>query len=246
MVALFLELEIIQMDKPIPSWQPHGKALLSYWKGNKDAQIGILMDDGEEVFMPASIYFRRPEDSPELEEIALNLCKGKVLDVGAGAGTHSLILQEKAIDVTALDIDPIGVDIMQKRGLKQVVCSDFLNFQATEPFDTLIFLMNGIGIAGNLEGLSKCLNHAYEISSKNGQIILDSSDLRISNPDLENNNNYFGEVNYQLSFQGERGSKYQWLYIDPETLVEITRNCKWQSEVVFEAEDGSYLAVLKK
>lgn len=230
----------------IPSWQPHGKALLSYSEGNKKAKIGILMDDGEQIFMPAKIYFRGPEESPELEKIALEFCKGKVLDVGAGAGAHSLILEEMEFTVTAIDIDPIGVDIMKNRGLSNVLCGDFINHKSKIKYDTLLFLMNGIGIAGNLEGLKNYLTHAFEITSKTGQIILDSSDLRISNPDLENSNHYFGEVNYQLSFEEEVGSKYQWLYIDEETLEQLAKNCGWNCEVLYEVEDGSYLAQLTK
>jgi SAM-dependent methyltransferase len=236
----------IKMNNKIPSWEPHGQAILSYWKGNKEAKIGILMDDGEQVLMPASIYFRNQEDSPELEKIALELCEGRTLDVGAGAGAHSLLLEELGLEVTALDIDPNGVSIMKERGLSDVVCSDFLSFNSDIEYETLLFLMNGIGVAGNLEGLVNFLNHANSLVSKDGQIILDSSDLRISNPDLSNDGNYFGEVNYKMSFEAVVGKKYQWLYIDPETLEQIANKCGWKSEVIYEVEDGSYLAQLSK
>ena len=227
----------------IPAWEPHGKALLAYWNGNKKAKIAIYMDDGEHVLMPAKIYFRSPEDSPELEKIALEFCEGRVLDVGAGAGAHSLILEEMEFDVVAIDIDPIGADIMKKRGLSTVVCADFLNYKSKIKFDTLLFLMNGIGLAGTLDGLCSYLKHAYEITSKSGQIILDSSDLRISNPELNSKSNYFGEVNYQLSFEEEKGSKYQWLYIDPEKLEEQALLCNWNCEIVYEVEDLSLIHI---
>ena len=231
-------------NKLIPSWEPHGLAIQSCFNGNMDAQIGILMDDGETVFMPASIYFREKEEIPELEQIALNHCKGKTLDVGAGAGAHSLLLQENGIDVTALDIDPKGVEIMRSRGVKHTVCGDFLSYNPKENFDSLLFLMNGIGIAESLNGLKSFFNHAKEISNPNAQIILDSSDLRISNPDLDFKESYFGEVDYQLSFEGVVGEKYTWLYIDFDTLSDIADELAWKAELILENEDGSYLAKL--
>ncbi|KAA3643727.1 MAG: class I SAM-dependent methyltransferase, partial [Bacteroidetes bacterium] len=229
-----------------PAWEPQGKALLAYWNGKKKAKIGIKMDGGEEIFMPAKIYFRSPEESPELEKIALELCEGRILDVGAGAGAHALLLEELEFKVTALDIDPNSVEIMKKRGLADVVCADFLDYKSKIKYDTLLFLMNGIGVAGNLKGLKDYLNHAQSITSRSGQIILDSSDLRISNPDLENDNDYFGEVNYQLSYEEIIGSKYQWLYVDEEKLEEIATECGWNTEIIYEVEDGSYLARLTK
>ncbi len=230
-------------ENSIPSWRPHGKAIWAFWKGEKEASIGILMDDGEEVFMPASIYFRAWNEMPELEKIALQACKGKVLDVGAGAGAHSLVLS-KNHKVDSIDIDPIGVEIMQARGLSNAKCEAFLQLNEESKYDTLLFLMNGIGIAESIEGLKNYLKKAKNLLNTKGQIILDSSDLRISNPELEAGGNYFGEISYQLSYQYEYGSPYNWLYIDFETLSQIAANLAWNSEKLYESEDGSYLAKL--
>ncbi len=196
--------------------------------------------------MAAKIYFRSSEDMPEIETTALDFCRGKVLDVGAGAGSHALLLKEKGLETSALDIDPLCVAVMKERGLEEVICADFLKFESQQPFDTLLFLMNGIGVAGNLRDLKRYLNHAYTLTSQEGQVILDSSDLRISNPQLENDRAYFGEIRYQLSFEKTIGSPYYWLYVDFETLAEIALQTGWKAEMIYETDDGQYLARLVK
>tara|TARA_B110000046_G_scaffold31992_1_gene34115 strand:+ start:5365 stop:6072 length:708 start_codon:yes stop_codon:yes gene_type:complete len=227
------------------TWLPHGLALKSYWEGNKQAAIKIHVDDESITSMPVEIYFRTKDQLPELERIALSLCKGSILDVGAGAGAHSLILQ-KELQVTALDISADGVDIMNMLGVNKTVCEDFLKYNAINKFDTLLFLMNGIGVAGNLEGLAHYLCHAKTLTTKDAQIILDSSDLRNGEIELAFDSDYFGIFNYQLSFEKTKGEKYQWLYIDQELLTKIALQCGWETEIIYEQEDGSYLARLTK
>jgi len=229
----------------IPSWLPHGLALNAYWEGNKNAAIDIHMDDGSVTSMPMEIYFRTKKELPEIEKIALSLCKGAILDVGAGAGAHSLILQQKH-SVTALDISSDAVEIMKRIGVSQTVCADFLKYTTSERFDTLLFLMNGIGVAGNLEGLERYLLHAHALTVENGQVLLDSSDLRNGETELDFDTEYFGIFNYQLSFEDSLGEAYQWLYIDEVLLANIAMNCGWKTEIIYDQEDGSYLARLTK
>jgi len=228
------------------SWNPHGQALLSYWNGDKEATIGIQMEDGSITQMPIEIYFRKQSDFPKIEEIALNLCKGTVLDIGAGAGAHCLELQERGFKVLGLDIAPEAVKIMKEQGVKKVVCNDFLTFTPNQTFDTLLFLMNGIGVAGNLEGLSRYLQHAHSMTHACSQLILDSSDLRYNELKLEYGTSYFGEITYQLIFKEEIGNPYQWLYIDQEKLKDLAHANGWLCEIIYEQEDGGYLAQLNK
>lgn len=229
------------------SWSPHGTALQSYQNGNKKASIGIKMDDGSVTWMPIEIYFRTQEEFPEIERIALDLCRGLVLDVGAGAGAHCIALQEKKLEVVGLDIVPEATYIMKERGVRKVVSSDFLAFHSDYTFDTLLFLMNGIGIVGNLEGLTQYLQHAHTLTHTDSQIILDSSDLRYGELELQfDSTQYFGEIKYQLTFNEEEGAPYQWLYIDQELLTETAELNGWLCEIIYEQEDGSYLARLTK
>lgn len=232
------------MESTENSWKPHGLALKSYFQGNKDAIISIIMDDGYVTKMPIEIYFRSEVEFPELEKIALNMCKGKTLDVGAGAGAHSLFLQEKGLELTAIDICSEGVDIMQNIGVKSVYCQDFLKFNSETKFDTLLFLMNGIGIVGDLEGLDLYLQHAKKLLESTGQIILDSSDLRNGETELDFSGEYFGIFEYQMQFEQIIGEKYNWLYIDQELLIDKAKQNGYNCEIIYEQEDGSFLARL--
>ena len=229
----------------VDSWIPHGLALKAYWKGDKNAAINIHLEDGTITTMPIEIYFRTQKELPEIEKIALTLCQGSILDVGAGAGVHSLILQKKH-NVTALDISADGAEVIKANGVTTVVCNDFLTYQPSKKFDTLLFLMNGIGVSGNLIGLEDYLQKAHTLTPENGQIILDSSDLRNGETELDFSQEYFGVFKYYLSFESTTGEPYQWLYIDQELLEEIALRCKWKTEVIYEQEDGSYLARLTK
>ena len=230
--------------KQVKAWQPHGAALQAYWNGNKTAEIGIHMDDESVTLMPIVIYFRTEEDLPEIEKLALELCRGKILDVGAGAGTHSKILQKNDFNVTAIDICEPGVEIMKQNGVINTFCKDFLEYITEEKYDTLIFLMNGIGIVGSPNGLVTYLEKAKTLLAAGGQIILDSSDLRNGETELDFSQEYFGVFEYQLEFNNQIGEKYNWLYIDQELLIKITEENGFKCEIIYEQEDGSYLARL--
>ena len=141
--------------------------------------------------MPLTTLFRSYEEMPEIERKALDMVKGKTLDVGAGAGCHSLVLQERGIDVTAIDISPLSVETMKERGIKKVFEQDFftLEVQAMEQqepsrdrvrgsqFDTILMLMNGIGIVGTLDRMPEFFKQLDRILAPGGQVLCDSSDI---------------------------------------------------------------------
>ena len=193
--------------------------------------------------MPVDIFFRDEEDMPELEQLALNLCRGKVLDIGAGVGSHTLLLQKK-LDATALEISEIACRIMQQRGVKKVVHQDFFGYQE-EKFDTLLLLMNGIGLCGDLQGLELFLQHARTLLNENGQVIFDSSDISYLYEDgITRPDNYYGEVQFQYQYKGLKGPWFKWLYIDFKTLSRKAKEQGWRAEKVYEDEHDQYLAVL--
>ena len=105
-----------------------------------------------------------------------SLVKGRVLDVGAGSGTHSLYLQDNGFDITSIDISELSCLLMKEQGLKNVICKDIWTFE-TERYDTIIFMMNGIGLVKNLD-ICRFLEYIKNFLSPTGQIILDSSDIK--------------------------------------------------------------------
>ena len=151
-----------------------GKALLDYQNKNYNSDIIIKSSIAEDDVISIPYLFRTKKELPVLEQKALALCKGKVLDVGAGSGCHSIILQKSNIDVKAIDTSIGAVEVMQKRGVN----AQHINFyDVTAKYDTLLFLMNGIGIARNLKGLKTFLIKAKSLLNKEGKIVLDSSDI---------------------------------------------------------------------
>lgn len=233
--------------------EPFGLALLDYYKGNLNAELLFRRDDGKEVVLPVSYFFRNSDDFSTIENRAVKLCKGRVLDIGAGAGSQSLLLQQLNYQVKSIDIDPGAVSVMKQRGLKDVQCCDIFSFKSG-PFDTLLMLGHGIGMVETIDGLDRFLEHAQSFVSINGQIILDSLDVRKS--DEKDNiayliankrtGRYAGEIRMQCEYSGKKGPYYGWLQVDEETLKEHAEKKGWKFETLYKEENGNYLAKLTR
>ncbi len=223
----------------------YGKALLDYYHQANNEILLLHNSYGDPEDMPLDVFFRQTEDMPDLELQALALCKGKVLDVGAGAGCHSLVLQERGFDVQAIDISKGAVELMRERGLRNVHLLDFFNI--TQKFDTLLFMMNGIGLCGSLDGLNKLLDYATQLLNPNGQLLFDSSDIAYLYEDLVlPSDQYFGEISFCYEYQGTKGEWFNWLYIDPLTLAKYSQAKGWKCEIVFRDDQDQYLARLSR
>lgn len=191
---------------------------------------------------PSKFFFREPDDFPELEFIGLSLCDGRVLDVGAGVGSHSLYLQEKGFEVDALELSQTACHIMQQRGVQHIICEDFYKFEG-QKYDTLLLLMNGIGLAGDVDGFRKLLQHSKELLTENGQLIFDSSDISYLYKDynIKKPAHYFGEIQYQYEYKGTRGNLFKWLYLDQDLLIKISHELGWVVQILYEDENDQYL-----
>lgn len=223
---------------------PYSQAVLDYY--NYQPRVRLLIDTsyGMQEEMPLEVLFRNEEDCSPLETYAMNLCRGRVLDIGAGVGASSLILQKRGLDVTALEVEATLADIMVKRGVKKVVCSSIFNYNE-KGFDTILMMMNGLGLVGTIKGLNTFLEHAKQLVSPSGQILLDSSDISYfyegkTRPDT----NYFGEIGYRFQYKDRKGEWFSWLYIDPEKLQEIARDHGWYAQILYVDETDQYLARL--
>lgn len=201
-------------------------------------------DEPEE--MPVDIYFRDEKEMPELELKALQLCKGKVLDVGAGVGSHALILQKRGFDVRGMDISPAAVSIMKQRGLKNAVEGNILTYTEGK-YDTLLFMMNGIGLTGTIPGLKAFLKQVKHLLNPKGQLIFDSSDLSYLYQEVAFPlNGYYGEVSFRYEYKSIKGNWFKWIYVDQQTLKTIASAMGWEVTIVFEDEHDQYLARLTR
>lgn len=221
----------------------YGKALLDFHKTGTTKTLWLHNSYDEPEEMPIDVFFRNEEEMPTMEQKALHLCKGNVLDVGAGVGSHALLLQQKGHDVTAIDVSLAAVNIMVDRGVKNAQLQDF--FSTTEKYDTLLFLMNGIGLTGTLVGFEKFLTFAKSLLKPSGQIIFDSSDIGYLYDDLPKpKDKYFGEISYCYEYDNEKGDWFNWLYLDPKILQSMCSCFGWACEIIDMDENDQYLAKL--
>ncbi len=228
-----------------------GKALIDYELGNKEENLLVYSDLTDTDIIPVKHFFRQWNEMPEIEQEAIKLCNGKILDVGAATGCHSLELQKRNQEVTSIDISHGAVKVMKKRGVNKVQQADFFRF-AGQKFDTLLFLMNGIGMCGTLDKLSEFFEQCQILLNPGGQVLLDSSDILFmfeeedGSVNINLNSNYYGEVEYRFAYKSETGPWFSWLFIDFDLLQEKASNHGFHCEMVFEGPHYDYLARLTR
>lgn len=229
---------------------PMGKAIADFWRNGKAGRLRVFSPMFEEDEIPVSYLYRTVEEMSPMEQEALRMAQGKTLDVGAGAGCHALALQEQGIDVTAIDISPLSVEVMQARGVQNACLVNFYSLDTQ--FDTILMLMNGIGIVGTLQGMPRFFQLLDSILAPGGQVIFDSSDIKyvfenedgtIEFPDSES---YYGELTYRMQYKNILGNPFPWLYIDAATLSAQAKQYGYTVEIIVQGQHYDYLARIAK
>ena len=230
---------------------PMGRAIADYWKTKKADRLRVFSPMFEEDEIPLTTLFRTYENMPEIERKALDMATGRTLDVGAASGCHSLVLQKKGIDITAIDISPLAVETMKNRGVQKVIEQDFFTLEGQQ-YDTILMLMNGIGIVGTLERLPKFFRQLDKILAPGGQVLCDSSDISYvfedenGMIDIPDEMDYYGEQSFRMQYKDTIGEPFDWLYIDADTLKEQAAMNDYHVEVVAEGKLYDYLARITK
>ncbi|WP_413999399.1 class I SAM-dependent methyltransferase [Flavobacterium sp. W1B] len=228
-----------------------GKAILDYQTNNspEDLITETSISDADE--MSVAYLFRSFDDMPNLEQKALQLAKGKTLDVGCGAGSHSLYLQnERDLDITSIDISKKAIEASKLRGLSSAKVVNILDLDEIEKFDTILLLMNGTGIFGKLSNLPKYLQKLKTLLNENGQILIDSSDIIYMFDEDEDggkwipSNDYYGELEFTITYKNEKEEPFPWLYLDYNTLQNAAIDNGLNCELILEGEHYDYLAKL--
>jgi len=226
-----------------------GKAILDFQTNNSPEDLVTETNISEADEMPVAYLFRPFDEMPKIEQKALQLSKGKVLDVGCGAGSHSLYLQEKGFDVTSIDISENAIKACQLRGLKNSKIQNILDLE-NEKFDTILLLMNGTGIFGTLEKTPQFLQKLKRLLNPNGQILIDSSDIIYMFDEDDDGSymipadGYYGELTFTVSYKNETELPFPWLYMDYNTLQNAAHANELQCEHIMEGEHFDYLAKL--
>lgn len=228
-----------------------GKAILDYQTNNQPEDLLTETSISEEDEMSVSYLFRTLQEMPLIEQKALALAKGKILDIGCGAGSHSLYLQNnQQLEVTSIDISPAAIEACQLRGLKDARVQNFMTLD-TEKFDTILLLMNGTGICGKLQKLPEFLSKLKSLLNPGGQILIDSSDIIYMFDEDEDGgkwipteNEYYGEIIFNISYKGQKEEPLDWLYLDYNTLQNAAFANGLKPELTVEGEHYDYLARL--
>lgn len=228
---------------------PVGQAIADFYKKGAAPDILINTNYTEGENLPPAYFFRTYDEMPKIERTAIENCRGKILDVGAAAGCHALELQKQGMDVTALEKSELACEVMQKRGVKNVVCTDLFQSEETG-FDTILLLMNGTGIGQTLDGLKKMLLHLKILLNKGGQILIDSSDIHYLFQEEDGSfwfditsNKYYGEMQYELIYKNH-STQFKWLFTDFHTLTKIAGEAGLNCQLIEEGDQNDFLAKL--
>jgi len=231
------------------SKDPLGCAVLDFYDGKLQYPLIIKSSMFEDDDLPVPYLFRSLEQMPELEQKALELARGKILDVGAGAGCHSQALQKMGKTVSAIDISLGAVEVMQKTGIKNVRHTDFFTLQ-DEKYDTILFLMNGAGVAGTVDNLPALFEKLKTLLNNGGQVLIDSSDVAYLYEDedgtieIDLNGSYYGEFDFSFQYGNCNSDVFRWFYIDFETLSHYAQESGFKSELIMEDGENAYLVRL--
>ena len=244
-------LKLMPMEKEIlnAAADPMGAAIYDYYvNGNADTLVvhSSMFEDDE---IPVESLFRSLEDMPELERIALEEAQGRILDVGAGSGCHSVALQKLGKAAVAIDISPLSVEVMKRRGLdaRQI---NLFDETFNEKFDTVLMLMNGTGIVGTLDNMPAFFERMKQLLTPDGCILIDSSDLRYLYEEEDGSlmidlaDDYYGQLDYRMEYKNILGEPFDWLYVDFETLAIYAAESGFTAELLEEGEHYDYLAKL--
>ena len=237
--------------------EPFSMAIEDYYsQPDSPIEVKLYVQNVAERQLDVSMFFEAPKDFLEIDKIAYGLCRGRTLDIGAGVGRFAIPLQEDGLSIYAVEESETAVAIMRQKGLENVFCGALDEFlQQSWPdkkFDTILMMMNGLGIVGTLDKLGSFFEQIKRFLKPDGQIIADSTDVHLDNLNdfsrhiafQEQKFQYPGEIYFNFEYKGIISSPIPWLHVDEKTLTKVAKNNGWRSDVVYRGADGAYLTRL--
>jgi SAM-dependent methyltransferase len=242
------------MKKLRPQEDAFGQALFTAFKGEEVFEI-VERDDGFVDAMKTSGYFSKYENWGQNEQEAMQFVKGRVLDVGCGAGRHSLYLQEKGFDVLGIDISPVAIKVCKLRGVirAKIMPIEAMNFKPNS-FDTIIMMGNNFGLFGNLKKANRLLQKIHRMTSKHALIIASSRDpyntrcpAHIQYHKLNKKRGRMsGQVRIRIRYEKYVGKWFDYLMVSKEEMGQILQGTGWKIEEFIDSRGPHYIAIIRK
>ena len=242
------------MKRLKPEEDAFGQSVWACYNNLENVQI-IERDDGYIDYMDTKAYFTNYEEWAPYERDALNFVKGRVLDVGCGAGRHSLYLQEKGFNVLGIDVSPLAVEVCKLRGLKkvQVMSIEEVNFKP-DSFDTIIMMGNNFGLFGSFKKAQRLLKRFHKMTSKTAFIIAATNDVyKTDNPDHLNyqkanreKGRMSGQVRIRVRYRKYANPWFDYLMVSKEEMKTILEGTRWQVKQFIDSEGPNYIAIIEK
>ena len=235
-----------------PHKDPMGTAIAEYHRTGRAGTLRVFSSQFDEDEIPVDTLFRTYPEMPVIEQQALTLSQGHILDVGAGSGCHALALQEMGKEVTAIDISQLSVEVMTQRGVRDARAVDLYDERLDDTFDTILLLMNGSGIIGNIEGMERFFSRMKQLLKFGGSIYMDSSDLKYLFEEEDGSylidvaGDYYGIVDFRMQYKQVKGDTFDWLYIDFDTLSYYAEQYGFSVELVCQGKHYDYLARISR
>lgn len=228
----------------IPDQDVLGRAILHALTTGAPTEVALALNGVEDEPMDAAVFLRDPRDWPDYEHLAIEACRGRILDLGAGAGCHSLFLQNHGADITAVDISPHAVEAMRLQGIGEAICADVADWEPPHQFDTILLLMNGFGMGQRASRTASFLESLKPLLAPGGQILGEGTDVGYMAQDWKHVPlEYRGDVQFEVKWNG-MSQTFPWVYIDKKRLALEAQAVGMSSEVLYEGEGFNYLARL--
>ncbi|MFX1573881.1 MAG: methyltransferase domain-containing protein [Promethearchaeota archaeon] len=235
----------------------YGQEIWSYLKGRESYEI-IERDDGfidiSGVVPPG--YFKDYEEWPTYQKMAIKYVKGRVLDVGAGAGRVSLYLQKKGFEVLAIDNSPLAIEVCKERGVKNTKILAFKDIdQLNEDiFDSIVLFGNNFGLFGNFHDGKAILKKLNSLTNNNSIIIAESNDpyktadpVHLNYQELKRKEGKMpGQIKIRARFRNYIGNWFEYLLVSKEEMTEFFKGTGWTVREFIESESSRYIGIMEK
>ncbi len=234
----------------------HGRLIYDYFKGRPLGVEIVERDDGFINSGAGGAYLSQYKDWPDREKSAIRLSRGRVLDIGCGAGRHSLFLQEKGLDVTGVDVSPLAIQVCKGRGLRN---ARLMSIDDVGPslgkFDTILMLGNNFGLFGNKTKARSLLRRFLNMTNPKGRIIAESLEIYKRPVDPAHRRYHLvnmsrgrmpGQVKIRIRYRSLATPWFDYLLASKKEMKQILNGTGWRAKRFFSSKGPSYIAIIER